>query len=73
MVEIFSIKNEKYFSFFWIYSFLDKPSHSLIDDGVNAWTICFPSGAKVESSKVGIEIKITPFSLSNSSQFSTII
>ena len=46
---------------------------SLIDDGVNAWTICLPSGAKDESSKVGIETKITPFSLSNSFQFSTII
>ena len=73
MVDIFSTRKEKYFSFFCKYSFLDRPSHSLIDEGVNACTICLPSGAKDESSKVGIETKITPFSLSNSSQFSTII
>ena len=37
-----------------------------------SWTICLPSGANDESSN-GIETKMTPFSLSNSSQFSTII
>jgi len=45
------------------------PSHSFIDEGVNAWMICLPTGAKDESSKVGIDRNITPFSLSNSSQF----
>ena len=52
---------------------LSSTFHSLIDEGVNACTICLLCGAKEESSKVGIETKITPFSLSNSSQFSTII
>ncbi len=59
----FFTRNEKYFSFFCTYSFLDRPSHSLIDEGVNAWTICLPSGANDESSKVGTETKISAITI----------
>ena len=63
--------NKKWKIFFLLctYSFLESP-YSFIE-GVNAWIICLPSGAKDESSKVGMRWRL--LSLSNSSQFSTII
>ena len=73
ILETLFIMKSKYSSFLFKYSFLERFSHSLIKEGVNAWIICLPSGAKFLSSKVGIEIKITPFSSSKSSHLSTII